>query len=64
VDLLSDHRVILVVGVVGISELSIGTELKLEKLVTELPSMPNVVTEIKVTLSRHLLPEEGAPVRI
>ena len=55
--LLADHGIVLVVGVVGITELAVGPELELQELVPELPLMPHVVpkVELSVVLScRHL----------
>ncbi len=41
--LLADERVVLVVGVVGVAELAVRPELKLEKLVAEFASVANIV---------------------
>jgi len=51
--LLSDHGVVLVVGVVGVSEFAIGPKLELKEFVTELAFVPDVITKIEIAL--HLL---------
>ncbi|CAD6241080.1 GSCOCG00009115001-RA-CDS [Cotesia congregata] len=48
VSFLPDHRVVLVIRVVGIAELAIRTELKLEELVPELSLVSDVVTKENV----------------
>merc|ERR1719512_619258 len=48
IGLLPDHRVVLVVAVVGVPELAIRTELELEKLVTKFSLVSNIVTEVKI----------------
>lgn len=56
-DLLADHGVVLVVGVVGIAELAVGPELELQELVPELPLVANVVPEVELSAvfpCRHL----------
>ena len=45
---LPDHGVVLVVGVVRVSQLSVRPELKLQELVTELALVPHVVAQIKI----------------
>merc|ERR1719221_2096658 len=51
VGLLADHRVVLVVAVVGIPELAVWSELKLQKLVSKFSLVANIITEIKIV--RH-----------
>ena len=53
-DLLADHGVVLVVGVVGVAELAVGAELELEELVPELALVPHVVpqVELRITAAR------------
>ena len=46
--LLPDHCVVLVVGVVGITQLAVRSEFELEKLVTEFSFVTDIVTEIEV----------------
>lgn len=61
-DLFSDHSIVLVVGVIGVPELAIWPELELQELVAELPLMPYVIPQVKLTaacgrpilLFRHL----------
>lgn len=56
-DLLPNHGVVLVVGVIGITELPVGPELKLQELVPELPLMPHVIPEVELSAvfpRRHL----------
>ena len=48
VRLLADHRVVLVVGVVGVSELAVWPELELEELVAELALVSDVVAQVEV----------------
>jgi len=50
--LLSDHGVVLVVGIVGVSEFSVGTKLKLEKLVAEFPFVSHVIAKVEIALHR------------
>jgi hypothetical protein len=51
-DLLADHGVVLVVGVVGVAELAVGAELELEELVPELALVPHVVPQVELALAR------------
>ena len=51
-DLLADHGVVLVVGVVGVAELAVGAELELEELVPELALVPHVVPEVELAVAR------------
>lgn len=51
-DLLADHGVVLVVGVVCVAELAIGAKLKLQKLVAELALVTDVVADVELA---HLL---------
>lgn len=44
-DLLADHDVVLVVGVVGVPQLPVGPELELQELVPELPLVAHVVPQ-------------------
>ena len=56
-DLLADHGIVLVVGVVGITKLAIGPELELQELVPELSLMPHVIPEVELSIvfpGRHL----------
>lgn len=57
-DLLADHDVVLVVGVVGVPQLPVGPELELQELVPELPLVSHVVpyVELRILLLvlRHL----------
>lgn len=48
VDLLPDHRVVLVVGVVGVAQLAVRAELELEELVPELALVADVVADVEV----------------
>lgn len=51
IGLLANECVVLVVGVVGVAQFAIRSELELEKLVTELAFVPHVVTKVEIT--RH-----------
>ena len=51
-DLLADHGVVLVVGVVGVAELAVGAELELEELVPELALVPHVVPQVELAAAR------------
>ena len=51
--LLSDHGIVLVVGVVGVSHLSIGSELELKELVAELALVADVVSNVEVVGTSH-----------
>jgi len=53
--LLSDHCIVLVVRVVGVSHLSIGSEFKLEELVTELALVADVVSDVEIVGTGHSL---------
>ena len=46
VSLLADHRVVLVIGVVGVAQLAVGAEL--EELVAKLALVADVVSQVKV----------------
>ncbi len=50
--LFADHRVVLVVGVVGVAEFSVGSELELEEFVPELALVADVITQVEIV--RHL----------
>ena len=50
-DLLADHGVVLVVGVVGVAELAVGAELELEELVPELALVPRVVPQVELRIA-------------
>jgi hypothetical protein len=50
-DLLADHGVVLVVGVVGVAELAVGAELELEELVPELALVSHVVAQVELALA-------------
>jgi len=50
VHLLADYCVVFVVGVVGVTELAVGSELKFKKLVAELPLVPHVVSQVELPL--------------
>ena len=50
-DLLADHGVVLVVGVVGVAELAVGAELELEELVPELALVPHVVPQVELRIA-------------
>ncbi len=52
---LPDHGVILVVGVVGVSQFAIRPELELQELVPELALVAHVVTQVEIVA--HLLQE-------
>jgi hypothetical protein len=54
-DLLADHGVVLVVGVVGVAELAVGAELELEELVPELPLVPHVVPQVELAAAGDVL---------
>lgn len=43
-----DHRIVFVVGVVGVAELAIGSKFKLQKFVAELAFVAHVVTDVKI----------------
>nr|GMD53038.1 dihydrolipoyllysine-residue acetyltransferase component 5 of pyruvate dehydrogenase complex, chloroplastic [Ipomoea batatas] len=64
VDLLANHGVVLVVGVVGIAELAVGSEFELEELVAEFSLVTHVVPQTTfipttpASLRRH---SNGAP---
>ena len=45
--LFPDHCVFLVVGVIGVPQLTIWTELKLKKLMTKLALMTNIVSQVE-----------------
>jgi hypothetical protein len=47
-DLLADHSVVLVIGVVGVPELAVGAELELEKLMAELALVADVVADVEL----------------
>jgi len=49
----ADHRVILVVGIVGIAKATIRSYLELQKLVAELAFVADVVSAVEVV--RHLV---------
>ena len=51
--LLSDHSIVLVVGVVGVSHLSIRSELELKELVAELSLVADVVSNVEVVGTGH-----------
>ena len=51
VHLLPDHGVVLVVGVVGVAELPVRPQFKLEELVSKLAPVTHVVTEIEILVS-------------
>lgn len=51
VRLLADHRIVLVVGVVGIPQLAVRPELKLQELVTKLALVADIVANVEV--GRH-----------
>ena len=55
-DLLADHGVVLVVGVVGVAELAVGAELELEELVPELALVPHVVPKVELRIAAAPLP--------
>lgn len=48
VHLLADHRVVLVVGVVGVAQLAVRPELELEELVAELSLVAHVVAQVEL----------------
>ena len=48
VGLLPDHGVVLVVGVVGVAQLTVGPELELEELVSELALVADVIAEVEL----------------
>lgn len=48
VGLFANERVVLVVGVVGVAELAVRTELELEKLVAELAFVADVVPQVEI----------------
>ncbi len=50
---LPDHGVVLVVGVVGVSQFAIRPELELQELVPELALVAHVVTQVEIVT--HLL---------
>ena len=62
--LLSDHRIVLVVRVVGVSHLSVGSEFKLEELVTELALVADVVSDVEIVGTGHSLSENSRNVKI
>ena len=46
--LLPDHGVILVIGVVGVSQFAVGSEFEFEKFVAELSLVTDIVSEVEV----------------
>lgn len=52
-DLLANHGVVLVVGVVGIAELAVGSEFELEELVAEFSLVTHVVPQVKLVALFH-----------
>jgi hypothetical protein len=48
VGLFADHRVVLVVGIVGVAQLTVRPELELEKLVAELALVADVVAQVEI----------------
>ena len=46
--LLPDHGVVLVIGVVGVAQLAVRTELELEKLVAKLTLVADIVAQVEV----------------
>jgi len=57
--LLPDQRFVLVVRIVGVSELSIRIELKLEELVAELALVAHIVAHIEISILRHCYVIDG-----
>ena len=53
--LLPDHDIVLVVGVVGVPQLAIRTELKLEELVAELALVADVIPQVEVVAHLELV---------
>ena len=52
VGLLPDHHIVLVVGVVGVTQPAVGPELELKELVSELALVPNVVADVELVVLR------------
>ncbi len=48
IGLLPDHGVILVIGIVGISEFSVRSEFKLEEFVSELSLVTHVIAKVEI----------------
>jgi len=46
--LLPDHRIVLVIGVIGISKFAVRLKFKLEEFMAKFPLVPDIVTEIKL----------------
>lgn len=50
VDLLADDGVVLVVGVIGVTEFAVRSELELQEFMPELPLVPYVVPQVELAL--------------
>ena len=44
----ADHGVVLVVGVVGVAQATVRSYFKLQKLMTKLPLMANVISAVEI----------------
>merc|ERR1719187_1170915 len=53
--LLADHGVVLVVAVVGVPEFAVWSELELQKLMSKLSLVPNIVTQVEIVRHRGYL---------
>lgn len=49
-DLLPDHSIVLVVGVIGVTELTVLSKLELKELVSEFPFVTDIVPQVEVVL--------------
>ena len=57
--LISDHDIIFIIAVVGISKFSVWPKLKLQKLVSKLALVPYVVMQVEIAGHRHLCPRKA-----
>uniref|UniRef100_A0A7C9CYL3 Uncharacterized protein n=1 Tax=Opuntia streptacantha TaxID=393608 RepID=A0A7C9CYL3_OPUST len=56
-DLFANHGVVLIVGIVGITKLSIGSELELQKFMAEFSPVTHIIPHVE--LPQILLPRHG-----
>lgn len=48
--LLPDHSIVLVVRVIGVTELTVGSKLELQELVSKFPFVPDIVPQVELVL--------------
>lgn len=48
VRLFPDHRIVLIIRVIGVTQLAVGPELELEELVPELALVAHVIAQVEV----------------